>query len=58
MKIPLPPLNIQHSIVAHLDSVFATTEAMTREYEAQIVDLEILKQSLLREAFEGRLVSE
>ena len=58
IDIPLPPLDIQHSIVAHLDSIFATSEAMTREYEAQMADLETLKQSLLREAFEGRIVAE
>ena len=57
-RIPLPPLPRQHEIVAHLDRVFATTEALRTEYEAQIRDLEILKQSLLEEAFAGRLVTD
>ena len=57
-RIPLPPLPRQHEIVAHLDRVFATTEALRGEYEAQIRDLEILKQSLLEEAFAGRLVTD
>lgn len=56
--IPLPPLTRQHEIVAHLDQVFTTTEAMRAEYEVQIRDLEILRQSLLEEAFAGRLVQE
>ncbi len=56
--IPLPPLPRQHEIVAHLDRVFTETEALRGEYEVQIRDLEILKQSLLEEAFAGRLVRE
>ena len=56
--IPLPPLPRQHEIVAHLDRVFATTEALRAEYEAHIRDLETLRQSLLEEAFAGRLVPE
>jgi type I restriction enzyme S subunit len=57
-QIPLPPLPRQHEIVAHLDEVFETTRALRMEYEAQIRDLETLKQSLLEEAFAGRLVPE
>lgn len=58
MKIPLPPLPRQHEIVAHLDRVFVETTALRGEYEAQIRDLGTLKQSLLEEAFAGRLVPE
>lgn len=58
LQIPLPPLPRQHEIVAHLDRVFATTGLLRGEYEAQIRDLETLKQSLLEEAFAGRLVQE
>ncbi len=58
IQIPLPPLSRQHEIVAHLDRVFAETTALRGEYEAQILDLETLKQSLLEEAFVGRLVGE
>ncbi|MDD2745517.1 MAG: restriction endonuclease subunit S [Candidatus Gracilibacteria bacterium] len=58
LQIPLPPLSTQQSIVAHLDSVFASTETLTKGYQAQITDLETMKQSLLQEAFEGRLVKE
>lgn len=56
--IPLPPLPRQHEIVAHLDRVFAGTEALRTEYEAHIRDLETLRQSLLEEAFAGRLVQD
>ena len=58
IQIPLPPLPCQHEIVAHLDQVFETTRALRTEYEAQIRYLEVLKQSLLEEAFTGRLVPE
>lgn len=58
VEIALPPLPRQHEIVAHLDRVFAETEVLRGEYEAQIRDLEILKQSLLQEAFAGRLITD
>ena len=58
LEIPLPPLPRQHEIVEHLDRVFAQTAELRSGYEAQIRDLETLRQSLLEEAFAGRLVSE
>ncbi|MCB9805311.1 restriction endonuclease subunit S [Candidatus Peribacteria bacterium] len=58
IQIPLPPLLRQHEIVEHLDRVFAHTAELRSSYEAQIRDLETLRQSLLEEAFAGRLVSE
>lgn len=58
IEVYVPPLPRQHEIVAHLDRVFADTEALRGEYEAQIRDLETLKQSLLEEAFAGRLVED
>lgn len=57
-QIPLLPLFRQHEIVAHLDAVFDKTRVLRSEYESQIRDLEILKQSLLEGAFVGRLVTE
>ncbi|MBX9809453.1 restriction endonuclease subunit S, partial [Candidatus Gracilibacteria bacterium] len=58
ITIPLPPLPRQQEIVAYLDRVFTETPSLRSEYEAQIRDLEIMKQSLLEEAFAGRLVTE
>lgn len=57
-SIPLPPLPRQHEIVEYLDQVFTQTAELRSSYEAQIRDLETLRQSLLEEAFAGRLVSE
>lgn len=58
LQIPLPPLSRQQEIVEHLDRIFAQTADLRSSYEAQIRDLETLRQSLLDEAFAGRLVSE
>ncbi len=58
IEIPLPPLPRQHEIVVYLDRVFAETTLLRGEYEAQIQDLQTLKQSLLEEAFAGRLVTD
>lgn len=58
ITIPFPSLPRQHEIVAHLDAVFDKTRILRSEYESQIQDLEIMKQSLLEEAFAGRLVQE
>jgi type I restriction enzyme S subunit len=58
IKIPLPPLPIQKQIVSHLDKVFQKNKALKESYEKKLKDLEEMKQSLLKEAFEGRLVKE
>ena len=58
ISIPLPPLPRQHEIVEYLDRVFVQTAELRSSYEAQIRDLETLRQSLLEEAFAGRLVSD
>lgn len=58
IEIYLPPIPRQHEIVAHLDRVFAETQSLRGEYEAQIQDLQTLKQSLLEEAFAGRLIAD
>ena len=58
LKIPLPPLSKQKEIVEYLDRVFAVNAELKRAYEEKIAHLRELKQSLLREAFEGRLVKE
>lgn len=58
IQIPLPSLPHQYEIVGHLDRVFAETSILRGEYEAQLRDLEILKQSLLEEAFAGRLITD
>lgn len=57
-EIPLPPLEKQKEIVAQLDKVFEKNKALKESYEKKLKDLEEMKQSLLKEAFEWRLVKE
>lgn len=57
-KIPLPPLPIQKQIVSHLDQVFEKNRVLKESYEKKLKDLEEMKQSLLKEAFEWRLVKD
>lgn len=57
LKIPLPPLPKQKEITQYLDQVFEKNKALKESYEMKLKDLEEMKQSLLKEAFEGRLVS-
>ena len=56
VQIPLPTLSRQFEIVSLLDALYDKNKQLKSEYEAQIQDLETLKQSLLEEAFAGRLV--
>lgn len=58
VELPLPPLQKQKEIVAQLDKVFEKNKALKQSYEKKLKDLEDMKQSLLKEAFEGRLVRE
>lgn len=58
VELPLPPLSKQKEIVAQLDKVFEKNKALKQSYEKKLKDLEEMKQSLLKEAFEWRLVKE
>lgn len=54
-EIPLPPLEEQKRIVAHLDSLSEKVHQLEEIYTKQISDCDELKQSLLAKAFEGNL---
>lgn len=56
--VPLPPLSKQKEIVTYLNEIFEKNKKLKEKYEDQLKDLEELKQSLLKEAFEGRLMIE
>ncbi len=58
IQIPLPPLEKQKEIVSHLDKVFEKNRVLKEKYENKLKDLEEMKQSLLKEAFEWRLIKE
>ena len=53
IKIPLPPLEKQKEIVAYLDEVFEKNKVIKEWYEKKLKELEEIKQSILKEAFEN-----
>jgi type I restriction enzyme S subunit len=55
VKIPLPPLPEQLSIVAKLDALSAETKKIEAIYRQKLDDLDELKKSVLKKAFEGEL---
>lgn len=52
IKIPLPPLPTQQKIVEKLDKIFSANSELKNFYEKNLKNLEELKQSILKQAFE------
>lgn len=52
IQIPLPPLPNQQKIVETLDKIFAKNSELKNFYEKNLKNLEELKQSILKQAFE------
>lgn len=55
LQIPLPPLQEQEQIASHLDELSSHVKNLKQNYQAQIKDLQELKNSLLDKAFKGNL---
>ena len=55
ITIPLPPLIEQSRIVSYLDAINNETQLLAAFYERKLIALEELKESLLRQAFTGKL---
>ncbi|VEG62332.1 type I restriction-modification system, S subunit [Campylobacter jejuni subsp. doylei] len=53
--IALPPLKEQKQIASHLDELSSHVKNLKQNYQAQIKDLQELKNSLLDKAFKGNL---
>lgn len=51
--IPLPPLPKQRAIVAKLDALAAETKNLEAIYRQKLADLDELKKSVLKKAFDG-----
>ena len=51
-KIPIPPLQEQHSIVSHLDSLSSTIRKLEELQQKTLAECDALKQAMLREVFE------
>ena len=56
LEIPLPPLETQKNIVSYLDNIFAENQKLKNLYQAQIKNLDEMKQSFLKKAFAGEFV--
>ena len=54
-RFPFPPVTEQKQIVAKLDSLREETERLASIYERKLAALELLKKSLLHQAFTGAL---
>ncbi|HIC4002067.1 TPA: restriction endonuclease subunit S [Campylobacter jejuni] len=55
LQIPLPPIKEQEQITSHLDEFSSHVKNLKQNYQAQIKDLQELKNSLLDKAFKGNL---
>ena len=56
IKIPIPPIETQKEIVSILDKSFKSMDEIERLNNENINNLLLLKKSLLKEAFSGRLI--
>ena len=56
LRIPFPPLNEQKRIVEEIEKRFAVADEVEKVVEQNIEKAKQLKQSILKKAFEGRLV--
>lgn len=52
VKVFVPPLSTQHSIVAHLDSLSSNVRALEEKLKKMKDECDALKQAMLREVFE------
>jgi type I restriction enzyme S subunit len=56
IEIPLPPLPEQHAIVAEIESRLSVCDKIEESIEQSLKQSESLRQSILKKAFEGKLV--
>ena len=55
LEIPIPPLEEQQEIVTHLDALSGHRDEVVAKCNQELLDLEELRQSILEQAFEGKL---
>ena len=56
IKIPVPPLNIQKKIVEQIESRLSMCDSIEQTIDTSLQQAEALRQSILKQAFEGRLI--
>jgi type I restriction enzyme S subunit len=55
MVMPIPPIKEQERIVIELDSLNEMKRGLETKYQTELDNLEELRQSILEQAFEGKL---
>ncbi|MEJ5261373.1 MAG: restriction endonuclease subunit S [Ignavibacterium sp.] len=55
-KIPLPPLDQQHQIVSEIEKRFSQADNLEKAIDESLKKAEALRQSILKQAFEGKLI--
>jgi type I restriction enzyme S subunit len=56
-KFPFPPVKIQNMLVGRLDALAKESRRLAASYQARLERIAELKQSILRKAFSGELIS-
>lgn len=56
LEIPLPPLDEQQQIVEEIESRLSVCDKLEETIAGSLAQTEVLRQSILKRAFEGRLV--
>ncbi|NYT14026.1 MAG: hypothetical protein GKC01_05910 [Candidatus Methanofastidiosa archaeon] len=56
MPIPLPPLEEQQEIVNRIEKLFSLADYIEETIDSKLEESKILRQSILKKAFEGKLV--
>jgi type I restriction enzyme S subunit len=56
IEIPLPPLAEQNRIISEIERRFSVIDQIEKTIDQSLVQAEKLRQSILKKAFEGKLV--
>jgi len=56
IELPLPPLAEQHRIVEEIERRFSVADEVEKAIDNSLKQAERLRQSILKKAFEGKLV--
>lgn len=54
-RVPYINIDLQQNLILHLDTVYTKTQELEKIYTQKLADLEELKQSVLQQAFNGKL---
>ena len=57
IKIPLPPLTEQKKIVERMDALTQKVRELQKLQSETAINLTVLKQSILHQAFQGELIN-